>query len=471
MLPKLIKFIIRTRFSRPFLILMAVLVVYEIGISSVVPQQSESLIFRYYGTAIIALFLAMALATGGVMVLKSDRDYLFTLPLSARDLSISIFFSQFIAFGITILFIFVYLSPSLASAYLIADLLALAFAFTSLGIIATSLTTRVRAVFSVAMAAWTLAGITGFPISPGAAFNGNIIAGTATLLLLGGFTTVIAFRGLSRIDLDMMRNLVRSTSSEIKSQVSYSGKSPKGAIYSMNLSTVSVAGRMGGGMAGTSRYFSRRVKTRWVVTATSIAAAAYLAAVLYQGPPSAFVAGSDSLPAAIAVAVVLALLSFFLSQSAITNERVWLSLTSLPPSTYFRHLIVSKVVALLLILAPFAAADAALLVLGYGEALGALIVVGAVIPGSYVLEILWAAYIAPIQVKGDDQLMAAQFNLKQLSTILPLVAVFILASLATIFPAVAAIGGTLLIALGAAFTMSGRFWGKVVTKLTESGFV
>jgi hypothetical protein len=468
-LPKLLKFIIRTRFSRPFLILIAVLVVYEFGISSVIPPSSKSFVLSYYGTAIIALFLAMALATGGVMVLKSDRDYLFTLPLSTRDLSISIFFSQFIAFGITILFIFVYLSTSLASVYLIADLFALAFTFTSLGIIATSLSTRVRAVFSVAIAAWTLTGVAGFPISPGAAFNGNVIAGTATLLLLGAFTTAIAFRGLSRIELDMMRNLVRSTSSDIKSQVSYSGKSPVGAIYSMNLSAMSLAGRMN--MAGASRYISRRVKTRWVVTATSIAAAAYFVGVLYLGPPTAFTAGSDSLPAAIAVAIVLAFLSFFLSQSAITNERMWLSLTSLPPSTYFRHLIASRVIALLLILAPFAAANLALFALGYGEALGALVVVVTVIPGSYVLEILWAAYIAPIQVKGDDQLMAAQFNLKQLSTALPLAAVFILVSLASLFPTVAVIGGLFLIALAAVFTMSGSFWGKVVTKLTENGFV
>ena len=469
MLPKLLKFIIRTRFSRPFLILIGVIVIYEIGISSVIPPSSETFVLSYYGTAIIALFLAMALATGGVMVLKSDRDYLFTLPLSTRDLSISIFFSQFIAFGITVLFMFIYLSPSLASPFLVADLIALAMAFTSLGILATSLTTRVRMVLAVVVAVWTLSGIAGFPISPGAAFNGNVVAGTATLLVLGAGSTVAAFRGLSRIELDMMKNLVRSTSSEVKSQISYSGKTPIGAIYSMNLSALSLAGRMN--MAGTSRYVSRRVKTRWVVTATSIAAAAYLAFVFYLGPPAPFTAGSDSQPVAIAVAIGLTFMSFFLSQSAITNERVWLSLTSLPPATYFRHLIGSRVVSLLLILAPFAVADAVLLAFGYGEALGALIVVAAVIPGSYVLEILWAAYIAPIQVKGDDLMMAGQFNIKQMSTALPLVAVFLLVSVATLFPMVAAIGGLVLVALSVLLSMSGRFWGKVVTKLTESGFV
>lgn len=469
MLPKLIKFIIRTRFSRPFLALIAILVVYEIGISSVVPPQSASVILSYYGTAIIAFFLAMALATGGVMVLKSDRDYLFTLPLSTRDLSISIFFSQFIGFGITIVFMFVYLSPSLASPLLVTDLVALALTFTSLGIMATSLTSKVRGILSVAIGAWTLVGIADFPISPGAAFNGNVYSGTATLVALAAVTTAAAFRGLTRIELDMMKNLVRSTSSEVKSQISYSGKTPVGAIYSMNLSSMSLAGRMN--MAGTSRYISKRIKTRWVVTATSVAAAAYSVLVLYLGPPTTFAAGSDSLPAALIVAIGLAFFSFFLSQSVISNERIWLSVTSLPPSTYFRHLIGSKVISLLLILAPFAAADAALFALGYGEALGAFVVVVAVVPGSYVLEILWAAYIAPIQMKGDDLTMPAQFSLRQLLTGLPLVAVFLLVSVATIFPTVAVLGGLTLIALSVALSASGRFWTRVVTKLTENGFV
>ena len=469
MLPKLLKFIVRTRFSRPFLILMAVLFTYEAGISTFIPSQQTSPVSGYVGTGLIALFLAMALATGGVMVLKSDRDYLFTLPLNTRDLSLSIFFSQFIAFGITILFIFIYLAQSLAPSLLLVDLVALALAVTSLGIIATSLSGRVRAVLSVALALWTLTALAGFPLSPGSAFAGNAYSGTATIIVLGAVTTATAFRGLSRVELDMMKNLVRSSSSEIKSQISYSGKSPIGAIYSMNLSTLSLAGRMN--MMGTSRYVSRRIKTRWVLAATTAAAAAYFAFVLLRGPPAPFSAGSDSLPLAILVSIFLSFLAFFLSQSAITNERIWLSLTSLPPAVYFRHLIASKVVSLLTILAPFGVADAVLFVLGYGEGLGALVVVLLVIPGSYVLEIIWAAYVAPIQVKGDDLMMAAQFNLKQMSTALLLLPVFVLAALSTLFPLPAIAGGLILVAIAAALTMSSRVWNRTVTKLTENGFI
>lgn len=469
MLLDLLKFIIRTRFSRPFLILITVVIAYSIGISAVIPPQGTSLILSYYGTAIIAFFLAMALATGGVMILKSDRDYLFTLPLSTRDLSISIFFSQFIAFGITILFMFVYVGQSLASPFLLADLVALALTFTSLGVIAPSLTTRVRLLLSVGLALWTLSSFAKFPLSPGSAFNGNVYGGTVTLLVLAAVTTAAAFRSLSKIELDMMKSLVRTTSTEIKSPNSYAGKSPIGAIYSMNLSTMSIAGRMN--MAGTSRYISRRVRTRWVVAVTSAAALAYLAFVLYQGPPTPFTVGTDKFPAAILSAILLSFLAFFFSQSAITNERLWLSLTSLPPAIYFRHLIVSRVISLLFVITPFAIADATLVVLGYGEALGALAVVAFVIPGFFVLEILWSAYVAPIQVKGEDLTMPGQFNLRQMATALPLILLFIFASIATLFPTFAVIGGIILIATSAFLTLSGRFWATVVTKLTENGFV
>jgi hypothetical protein len=465
----LLKFVIRTRFSKWVLLLIGAVVVYSLGISEITPPHTETLILGYYGTAIIAFFLAVTLATGGVMVFKSDRDYLFTLPLSPTDLSLSIFFSQFIVYGITILFTFGYIAQAVVSPLVIIDFVALSLTFTSLGIIAPALSTGVRLTLSVALALWTLLSLANFSFSPASAFNGNVYGGTATILALTAVTTVLAFRSLSRIELDMMRSLVRTTSTDVKSPQSYAGKSPLGAIYSMNLSTMSFAGRMN--MAGTSRYVSRRVKTRWVVLATSAAAAAYLASVILRGPPTPFTVGTNTLPVAIIAAILLTFLAVFSSQSVIVNERIWLSLTSLPPVTYFRHLVASKLISFLLVLAPFAAADAELFALGYGEALGALAVVVFVIPGFFVIELIWSAYVAPIQVKGEDLTMAIQMNLRQLAAVLPLIPAFILAAAATLFPLAAVVGGAVLIAIAALLAMSNGFWMHVVVRLTENGFV
>jgi hypothetical protein len=468
-LPKLLKFVVRTRFSRPLLILLVIMVVYFTAVSQLIPPQEASIILGYYGTGIIALFLAMALATGGVMVFKSDRDYLFTLPLSTRDLSIAIFFSQFIAFGISILFIFGYLYPSVGSPLLLVDLVALALTFTSLGVIAPSLNTGVRIALSVALALWTLLGLANFPYSPGAPFNGNVYGGTATLIALAAVTVALAFRGLSRIELDMMRNLVRTTSTDYKSQNSYAGKSPIGAIYSMNLSNMSLAGRMN--MAGASRYVSRRIKTRWVALASTAAAGAFFAFGLYEGPVNLTNGVIDGNAASVLVAVLLSFVAFFFSQSAITNERLWLSLTSLPAPSYFKHLITSKVVSLLVVLVPFAIADVLLQSLGDPDLVGSIMMILLVIPGAFVLEICWAAYIAPIQVKGEDMTMPAQFSIRQMATALPMGGVIIAATLSTLLPLFAAAAGVVMCALAALLTLNGRFWNGVVTKLTENGFV
>jgi len=468
-LRKLLSFVLRTRFSRPFLILVAIMVTYSLIISTTIPPSGVTTILGYYASGIIAMFLAMALATGGVMVMKSDRDYLFTLPLSNRDLSLSIFFAQFIAYGTTVLFMFVYLAEAFTSPLLVVDMIALALAFTSLGVIGPLIRTRVRIILAVGLALWTLLSFTSFPFTPASAFTGNLYGGTVTLLALTAVTVTFAFRGLGRIELDMMKSLVRTTASDIKSPNSYVGKSPLGAIYSMNLTNMSLAGRMN--MAGTSRYVSKRVKTRWVALASTAAAIAFLVFALWLGPANMGNEVQNGNAANVILAIGLSFIGFFFSQSAITNERLWLSLTSLPPATYFKHLISSKVISLLVILVPFAVVDGILQAFGDPEAVGALLMILLVIPGAFVLEICWSAYIAPIQVKGDDMTMPAQFNLKQLAVALPMGGVVIVATIGVLFAPLAAVAGVVLCVLSAVLTLSRGFWSRVVTKLTENGFI
>jgi hypothetical protein len=94
-----------------------------------------------------------------------------------------------------------------------------------------------------------------------------------------------------------------------------------------------------------------------------------------------------------------------------------------------------------------------------------------IIPASFVLQICFSAYIAPIQVKGDDMMMPAQFNLRQMVTGILIAPVILLATLSAIFPLVAVVGGLVLCLVSALLVFSAGFWSRVVTKLTENGFV
>ena len=310
--------------------------------------------------------------------------------------------------------------------------------------------------------------LAGVPYTPASAFNGNLYTGTAVLLLLTAVTTAAAVRGLSRAELDMMRNLIKTSSADVKAPTSFAGKSPRGAIYSMNIANMALASRIN--MGGTSRFVSRRVKTKWILGASSAAAVAYFSYARYTESIQSL-NGANTTPEAVVSAIFLSFLGFFFSQSAITNERIWLSLTSLPPATYFRHLIGSKLASLMIILAPFAVADAALAALGYSGALAGLVIVLTVIPAGFVLQICFSAYLAPIQVKGDDMMMPGQFNLRQMATGLLIIPVIFLAALSAAFLIVAVVGGLALYAIAALLVFSTGFWGRVVTKLTENGFV
>src|SRR3989442_6564732 len=108
MLAKLVKFVLVTRFSKPLLGLVSFFLIYDIVIRAVTTGNSPEFSggFSYYAVGASIFFITVSLLFGGLFVLKSDRDYLLTLPLRRRELSLSLFTAQFVGSGITILFLF-----------------------------------------------------------------------------------------------------------------------------------------------------------------------------------------------------------------------------------------------------------------------------------------------------------------------------------------------------------------------------
>ncbi len=106
MLAKLVRFVLLTRFSKPLLGVIAFFLAYDIVIRALTNSPGFSTGFSYYAVGATIFFITVSLLFGGLFILKSDRDYLLTLPLKRRDLSISLFTAQFVGSGITILFLF-----------------------------------------------------------------------------------------------------------------------------------------------------------------------------------------------------------------------------------------------------------------------------------------------------------------------------------------------------------------------------
>src|SRR5438093_9165931 len=151
MLAKLVKFVLLTRFSKPLLGLVTFFLAYDVVIRTVTTGNSPEFSggFSYYAVGASIFFITVSLLFGGLFILKSDRDYLLTLPLKRRELSFSLFTAQFVGSGITILFLFgFYLAGAgtLQTTILLgADLAILAAVVTALAFFSNFLSPRVRA--------------------------------------------------------------------------------------------------------------------------------------------------------------------------------------------------------------------------------------------------------------------------------------------------------------------------------------
>src|SRR5438093_5065826 len=165
MLAKLVKFVLLTRFSKPLLALVTFFLAYDVVIRAFTMGNSPEFSggFSYYAVGASIFFIAVSLLFGGLFVLKSDRDYLLTLPLKRRELSLSLFTAQFVGSGITILFLFgFYLAGAgtlQTTIVLGADLAILAAVVTALGVVSNILSTRVRAGLTAILGIWCLSSI------------------------------------------------------------------------------------------------------------------------------------------------------------------------------------------------------------------------------------------------------------------------------------------------------------------------
>src|SRR5947199_8327357 len=181
MLAKLVKFVLLTRFSKPLLGLVAFFLIYDVVIRAVTTGGSAEFSggFSYYAVGASIFFITVSLLFGGLFILKSDRDYLLTLPLKRRELSLSLFTAQFVGSGITILFLFgFYLAGAgtlQTTIVLGADLAILAAVVTALGVGSNSLSTRVRPGRTAILVIWCLTRHLRHRSTPVSPFTGRLV--------------------------------------------------------------------------------------------------------------------------------------------------------------------------------------------------------------------------------------------------------------------------------------------------------
>jgi hypothetical protein len=473
-LAKLLKFILITRFSKPLLILIGVILAYNILIGTFSPRTgtgSFSPEFAYYGVTSAGAFLALSVLFGGLFILKSDRDYLLTLPLNRRALSLALFIAQFLGSGMSLLFFYGFFIATVGNAFTLAllgvDLALLAAIVTSLGVISNIVSGRVRAIFAGPIGIWCLSTLYGIPYTPVSMFTGHVLTGSLIVIGLGIVTIPIAFSELSNVEFGSMRSLLRSTSTEYKKNLSFQGRGSIGAIYSYHLSFLELAGRFN--IGGTTSYRTTRVKTSTVAIISSIVAMLYFVFVSLLSSSLRISSTAPVLILPIALGLFIVVLA---SQATFSNERAWLAFTAMDPAKYLRHLLLSRILSTLAISGPFVVANFALYLINNQPRLGnSFIILLVTVPASSIIVSYLAARVGVVQQVREEGMMPGEFNIRQMVVVLisyVLIGLMVASAVSLLAAMVIA-----LVVTGFAGILMGikNVWRGIVYRLTEKGFV
>jgi hypothetical protein len=382
-------FVVRTRLSRGLVALTLVMVAYGLVSAAylytgrVTLPPADVRAYRVMAIVYSAVLLFLSSMQGGMAVLKSDRDYLFTLPVSRSELAFSLYVGQLMLGGLlTVAWLGWYLPfVEVPPGYAAFDLVLFVLLLTSLSASVAELPAKRRALAASGIALWAASGVWN-PVSPSSFFSAHFLAGTLTLAALSVGLTSYTLRRLGRAPLIVGSQASQPSPSEGPA-LSFQGARGPAALLRMKLNSITLSGRVGGFSAGGSRYFSRRVSLLKFMSYMAAASLSLLAAALalyalgllptgYQAVRDARSGGATAFWLLYMPAVIAEVLFIGFSSSDVINERPWLAFTSLSPGRYLRLSALSWALVTLASLAPFSIAYLVIWLLGVWPAIGLL---------------------------------------------------------------------------------------------------
>jgi len=476
---KLLKFILVTRFSRGFLAFILVMLVYSIAISFLISHDQASKQFNSSTSLYLPFFLSlMALVSilgGGILVTKSDLDYLFTLPIERSQIALSLFIAQFIGTtGVITLFTIPYIIELSTGNYEylmlnVMDLIAFSLFLTSLTVVSGKLNNLSRILFGSLISLWFISPIFDFKLTPVSVFSGNLTVGNIFLLPLTFISLILSSRTLMNAKMSIFRTLSVGGGGEFKKELSFKGvKSPLGAVMKYNFSTIEFAARVS--MGGASSYRAARLKISSLILVFAILALIYIVLILVFKPTGDADKVFSGSPWIIILYTYLgAFIPVLFGQASASNERAWLAFTSIEPAKYLRYLMITKALIVFFMLIPFSIANILLVLLGFKFLTNALFLTLLQTPLLTIVYTFLVLKLNPIQVKEVGTL-PNQLNLRQFLVVLPFVVIYVPMVLSVIFLYVAIASSLFLLSLSLFFLRKSTLK-RLALNMVEKGFV
>lgn len=461
---------LRTRFTTAFLVMIGFFILYDLYISLTLVN-SSNLTSTLIGVSFYIFLLNMLIFFGTFGGSKSDRDFLFALPLPKRSLVFSLYITRILSIGIIFIFITGYIIPGLhlntaGKVIVILNVTLGALLLTAVATAATTMPVAQKAIMSGIFTVWGGLALPffNFQYSYLSSLTGHLITGTIFMVAVSIPMNIFALRRVYDVELGTARSSFLA-SSEVKGKSATFGSTPASSIFKFYFSNINISGRtnMGGNVTVTSRGFKIR---NGVMFTTALAGVYFFLALRFpygQGSPFNTVVF-------LATGYMGVFAPLMLSMGVMSFERAWLSFVTLPPGFYMKNLVFGKMMQVFVLLLPFTVASIILEGVGITGSINSAVVSSVLAPMSTAIFLYLSTKLTVVQIK-DTEMMPARFSIRQTLQILPTVVLFGVSFISAIFLIAAVLSSVVIAAISAYLTFDGKIWQKSATKLTERGFI
>ncbi|PMP90687.1 MAG: hypothetical protein C0171_04655 [Caldisphaera sp.] len=464
---KLLKFIVKSRVSSTMLAILLIVIIYAI-FSGIEMAKSgiriETKVPQYYAVAYATFFIVFSAFSGGLAILKSDRDYLFMLPIKRNQLIFTLFIGQIIVLGTAVMAFLGFYLPFLGLNAWEAALSFILFILfvTSLSTFVGDLPTMRKSFVAIMLAIWGIIPFAAIPYSPTAMFFGHPIYGILTLLPTTCVTMYFTIRKLGNINIEYSRNMAKESSTDYKKILSFSRLKGLKALYYLNIFYVMLSGRSGG-MGYGIRYFSGRIKLTNMVLIISILSAVYVLLIYRFFILDAGFAG---------IIVSIFFVSFIYSfvQSSIVNERPWLVFTSMDPGKYLIHLSISKAITTFILVLPLAIANIILQFLGGKGAISQSVLL-IIMPSIMIISYYIAAKFTLLPQMREEGIMPGQMRARQMFYVIPIYILIAILSISLYNLVWGLIASLIILIMAGLLLLNVKGWRDAAFSLVDHGYI
>jgi len=352
---KLVKFLVLSRVSKPTLVLLVAL-----GILTSLPlllfhyNKETSLTYSYYDiffTIFLTLLPLFAPQKGSSIpgIIKSDVDFLFQLPIDSKGLALGLIISNIIVSLIYMVTISSFFIPSLG---LLAfpTLFLISLIPPSLSVITYSLPLKSRISIAFLIVLWDASALMGNPFSPLSMFFGYY-EGYFLLALLDVLLLYLAITRFNTVGL--ASRYFAPEEKEVMKSISFSTSTPFKAMLIKNLHFFEIGGRSN--ILTAQTFFVRRVDVRWLILVFTIIGVVFLVLlkIIYSPVVNPTVINSMYYTIIAYSILIPYMVMFFFVISAFAFEPLWLYLSIMTPLELARNYILSKIIAIEVVLLPY----------------------------------------------------------------------------------------------------------------------